>query len=88
MTDRIFNNLDEAADFMTTTVAAQSMLLASVLRAFMAKGLITVTDLDETLQATEQAAMQRRTPETPSLTGLIKLLRRDLGLDVTKGPDA
>jgi len=88
MPERLFNTLEEAADFMTTTVAAQSMLFASVLRAFIAKGLITETDLDETLGATEQAAMQRRTPETPALTGLIKLLRRDLGLAITKDHDA
>ena len=88
MTERFFNTLDEAADFMALSVTAQSMLFASVLRAFIAKGVISERDLDEALAATEKAAMQRRTPETPALTGLIELLRRDLGLDVAKSPDA
>ena len=88
MTKPFFNTLDEAADFMAATVAAQSMLFASVLRAFIAKGVISKRDLDEVLAATDKAAMQRRTPETPALTGLIELLRRDLGLDATKSPDA
>ncbi len=88
MTEPFFNTLEEAADFMALTVAAQSMLFASVLRAFIAKGVISERDLDEALAATDKAAMQRRSPETPALTGLIALLRRDLGLDATKSPDA
>ncbi len=88
MTKRFFNTLDEAADFMAPALAAQSMLFASVLRAFIAKGVISERDLDDALAVTEKAAMQRRTPETPALTGLIALLRRDLGLDATKSPDA
>ena len=88
MTKPFFNTLDEAADFMAAAVAAQSMLFASVLRAFIAKGVISERDLDEVLAATDKAAMQRRSPETPALTGLIELLRRDLGLDATKSPDA
>ena len=88
MPEPLFKNLDEAAAFMKTTVAAQSMLLASVLRAFIIKGVITATDLDQALSETERAALERGTPETPALTGLIDLLRRDLGLDATTDHDA
>ena len=88
MPEPLFKNLDEAAAFMTTTVAAQSMLLASILRAFIIKGLVTETDLDQVLNETERAALERGTPETPALTGLIDLLRRDLGLAITKDHDA
>ncbi len=88
MSEPLFKNLDEAADFMAVTVAAQSMLLASILRAFIIKGLITETDLDQALSETERAALERGTPETPALTGLIDLLRRDLGFAVTTDHDA
>ena len=68
------------ADLLQSSIEAQSLILASVLRPLIMKGVITEAELSASLAATEQAAMERRTPETPALTGLIDLLRRDLGL--------
>lgn len=78
--------LEELERFVTHVTAAQSVLLASILRAFLVKGALTESELNAVLDATEQAALQRRTPETPALTGLVALLRRDLGLDAGTPP--
>lgn len=59
---------------------AQSMLLATVVRTLIEQGAITEEALRRALDATAQAAFQRRTPETPALLGLIDILRADLGL--------
>lgn len=72
---------EELIQFIQTLTASQSMLLAAVLRPFVNKGLISHSDLAQSLDATERAALERRTSETPALTGLIDLLRRDLGFD-------
>lgn len=76
---------DQLKALITSAAAAQSILLATILRTFVVKGLITEAELNAALEATEQAAVRQRTPETPLLTGLIDLLRRDLGLG-TKTP--
>ncbi len=73
--------IEQLIELVTGSIAAQSMLFASVLRPFLDKGVITEADLLKSLAATQQAALQRRSPETPALTGLIDLLRRDLGLN-------
>lgn len=72
---------EELEDLLKSTIAAHSMLNASVLRAIMQSGGLTEGRLIEALAATEQAALARRTPETPVLTGLLDLLRRNLRLD-------
>lgn len=79
---------EQLEDFIKSTIAAQSMLLAAVLRPLLANGTISEQELAASLDATEQAAMQRRTPETPALTGLIDLLRHDLGLGEANHPGA
>jgi len=81
-------NTEQFEDLFKSTVAAQSMLLAAVMRPLLANGTITERELAASLGATEQAAMQRRTPETSALTGLIALLRRDLGLGEASRPGA
>lgn len=75
-----FNTLQDAEDFITTVTRAQSMVLAAILRTMMTSGSLSETDLRESLDATEQAALQRRTRETPAVTGLVEILRNDLGL--------
>ena len=80
MQQQAFTSLKEASDFITTLARAQSMLLASVLRALLSAGTLNENDLSDALAATERAALERRTLETPALTGFIDLLRRDLGL--------
>lgn len=72
--------IDHLADLLKTSIAAQSMLLASVLRPLIIKGVVSEAEFLASLAATEQAALERRTPETPALIGLIYRLRRDLGL--------
>lgn len=79
---------DELQALVTALIAAQSMLLASVLRPFITNGVIAATDLEESLDLTERAALERRTQETPVLTALIDLLRRDLGLGKGTRPSA
>lgn len=71
---------EELETLVEKLTAAQSMLTASILRAFIENGAITEAQLADVLSQTEHAALQRRTPETVALTGLIDLLRRDLGL--------
>lgn len=78
----------ELEDFVKSITAAQSMLTAAILRAIMQNGGVTEAQIQDALNRTEQAALQRRTPETPALTGLIDLLRRDLGLSEGTHPDA
>ncbi len=79
----------QLTDLLHTTVAAQSIILASVLRPLIIKGVVSEAEFSASLAATEQAALERRTPETPALTGLIDLLRRDLGLsEATHRDDA
>ncbi len=73
-------NNAELKKFVTTLTAAQSMLLASVIRPFIVKDIISPSEIGASLAATERAALERRTDETSALTGLIDLLRRDLGL--------
>ena len=76
-------------DLLTTSIAAQSILLATVLRPLIIKGVVSEAEFSASLAATEQAALERRTPETIALTGLIDLLRRDLGLgEATHRDDA
>jgi hypothetical protein len=79
---------EQLEEFLKATTAAQSMLLAAVLRPLLANGIVSEQELAASLDATEQAAMQRRSPETPALTGLIDLLRRDLGLGAANRPGA
>ena len=79
---------EQLKDLLTATIAAQSILHANILRAIMQSGGLTEAHLIAALSATEQAAFQRRTPETPALTGLLDLLRRDLGLNEAKHSDA
>lgn len=74
-------NNEELEDLLKSTIAAQSMLTASILRAIMQSGGLTNDHLVGALDATEQSALARRTPETPVLIGLLDLLRRDLGLN-------
>lgn len=75
-----FNTLKDAEDFFAATIRAQSMILAAVVRPMIADGSLSESDLRESLNSTERAALERRTPETSALTGLVELLRADLGL--------
>ena len=68
--------------------AAQSMLLSSVIRALLANDTVTENEISASLDLTYRAALDRKTPETPYLTGLIELLRRDLGLGEGTHPAA
>ena len=79
---------EELEKLFTETTAAQSMLLAAVLRPIIDRGAISETDLIYSLSEKERAAMERRTPETGALTALIALLHRDLGLPDTTGHGA
>jgi hypothetical protein len=72
--------LAELEHMLTVTTAAQSMLLAAVLRPLIASGAVSEDALVVSLAEKERAAMERGTLETGALTGLIDLLRRDLGL--------
>ena len=78
---------EQLVDFVRNATAAQSMLLAAVFRPLIQSGALSEDDLQRSLSAVEQAALQRRTPEVPALTGLIDLLRQDLGLSARTGRD-
>lgn len=79
MFDKI-QTVPQLAQVVAEVTAAQSMLLASVLRPLIARGAVSERDLALSLDLTERAAFERRTNEASALTGLIALLRRDLGL--------
>lgn len=81
----MFKDLKDAEAFITQLTRAQSMVGASIVRALLDSGALTESDLRKALEATEQAALQRRTPETPAVLGLVEVLRTDLGL--TEGTD-
>ncbi len=70
---------EELHHYLMITTAAQSMIQAAILRALMDEGAVSESRLSEILDAVESTALQRKTPETPAVTGLIALLRRDLG---------
>ena len=80
--------LEELKKLVESVTAAQSMLLASVVRPLLASNLLSESEMLGSLAATEQAALARRTPETPYLLGLIEVLRRDLKLPEGSHPDA
>jgi hypothetical protein len=80
MVERVFKTLEDAEEFYTTTTRAQSMLLAAVLRPLIANGSLGEYELVNSLGETEKAALQRRTPETPAIAGLVQMLRQDLRL--------
>ena len=80
MAQRAFNTLEDAEKYFMATTRAQSMLLAAALRPLIANGSLIEHDLVSSLAATEQAALQRRTLETPAVSGLAQMLRQDLGL--------
>ncbi len=80
MAERVFKTLADAEEFLMKTTRAQSMILAAVLRPLIANGSLSEDELTSSLAATEQAALQRRTPETAAIGGLAELLRLDLGL--------
>ena len=64
------------------------MVLAAVIRTFITEGIISEDKIEASLAATEQGALEGRTPEIPASNGLIDLLRRDLGLNTKNHPDA
>ena len=80
MVERAFKTLEDAEEFLMATTRAQSMVLAAVLRPFIADGFLIEHDLVKSLAETERAALQRRTPETAAILGLAEMLRQDLGL--------
>ncbi len=75
----LFTTLQEADAFVTHITAAHSMLLAAIIRPLIESGSLDEADLRNSLDTTERAALERRTPETAALSGLVGLLRRDLG---------
>ena len=79
---------EELEHLVITVTRAQSMLLASVLRPFLTAGTITEEALVASLVESERAALERETPEIPALTGLIAVLREDLGLGEGNRPAA
>ena len=80
MAERAFKTLEEAEVFFMAATRAQTMLLAAVLRPLIANGSLIEQELVSSLAKSEQAALQRHTPETPALSGLAAMLRQDLGL--------
>ena len=80
MAERAFETLADAEAYLMATTRAQSMILAAVLRPLITNGSLIEDELTSSLAATEQAALQRRTPETPAILGLAQMLRLDLGL--------
>lgn len=83
----VMSHEDLVRTYMVTT-AAQSMLLAAVLRPLIENGAVSEQALVASLTEKEMAALRRATPETGALTALIALLRRDLGLPETNHPAA
>ena len=79
---------EELVHMFTATTAAQSMLLAGVLRPLIESGALSEADLSDSLAEKERAAIERGTMEAGALTALISLLRRDLGLPETNHPAA
>ena len=77
---------EELERFFAETTAAQSMLLAAVLRPLIESGALPQRELETSLAEKERAALDRRTPEVSALLGLIELLRRDLGLPAASRP--
>ena len=75
----MFETLEDAEKYLLNFTAAQSFVLAAVLRSMLVSRALKESDLREALDATEAAAFQRRTPETGAVAGLVQLLRRDLG---------
>lgn len=80
-----FSTLEEAGAFMAHFTRAQSMMMAAILRPLLNSGALKEADLRASLEATERAALERRTPETPALLGLVQVLRVDLGLSEASG---
>ena len=76
----LFNTIEEADLAVRALTTAQTLLLASVLRLLIDKNAFDESDLSEVFDSVDQAAMQRRTAETPYLIGLTKLLRSSVGL--------
>jgi hypothetical protein len=80
--------VEELEWLIENLTAAQSMLLAGILRPLIDGGAVAESALSDSLAEKERAALDRRTPETPALLGLIDLLRRDLGLPERNHPPA
>ena len=78
---------EELENWVVTVTAAQSMLLAAILRPLIANGHLSEDALVASLDEKERAAFERKSRETPALIGLIDLLRRDLELPAKKRPD-
>ena len=86
MAERVFKTLEDAENYLMATTRAQSMILAAALRPLIGNGSLSEDDLVASLAETERAALQRRTLETPAITGLAQMLRQDLGLAEGTGP--
>jgi len=80
LAERAFNTLEEAEIYLMATTRAQSFILAAALRPLIQNGFLSEDDLASSLAETERAALQRRTLETPAISGLAQMLRQDLGL--------
>lgn len=78
----------EAYALVTRVTAAQSLLLANLLRLLIGSGALSEADLRQCLDSMGQAASQRRTGEAPALLGLIQLLHMHLGWTERTGPAA
>ena len=86
MAERVFKTLEDAENYLMATTRAQSMILAAALRPLIGNGSLSEDDLVASLAETERAALQRRTLETPAISGLAQMLRQDLGLAEGTGP--
>ncbi len=86
MAERVFKTLEDAENYLMATTRAQSMILAAALRPLIGNGSLSEDDLVASLAETERAALQRRTLETPAISGLAQMLRQDLELAEGTGP--
>ncbi len=80
MAERAFKTLEDAEIYFMATTRAQSFILAAVIRPLIGSGYLDEGDLAASLDATEVAALERGTLETPAIVGLVQMLRQDLGL--------
>ena len=76
----MFETIEEADRVVTALTAAQTLLIANILRLLIDRNAIGESDLSDVFDSMDRAAMERRTPETPYLTGLTKALRSSVGL--------
>ena len=85
MAEPVGRTLPQIEDLLKQTIRAQSFILAAVLRPLIGSGYLDEGDLAASLDATEVAALERGTLETPAIVGLVQMLRQDLGLPEATG---